>query len=361
MSAAPSPESRPVLLGIRDTAVEEGNRCSWDTSKVGGTPDCVPGVILECPHCALCTAPLVHLVQVYCPLEGSPYHRTINVWACLQRECWGKCESWKVLRSQYAEVQSSRMNTEREPVPAVTDWCTDADDWCDEGGSEARISPNPGAAGCPPLDPDRGVSDQTSRLQTLSLREPAEAHAPCPPMSYFQPFYIAVMEDGDLNGQQTFTHEQELLQDYQRREGVTLTETSPTTEEDRVGAEMYEKSSVWHGDADFGKFMKRISGCPQQILRYCWGGKPLLLSHLPGGMDSIVPTCRNCGGRRVFEFQLMPALVSLLRSVNGKEASVEFGTVLIFTCKRSCWSPGNQNPLEECAVVQEEPDLAFFS
>lgn len=60
--------------------------------------------------------------------------------------------------------------------------------------------------------------------------------------------------------------------------------------------------------------------CP----RYSWSGEPLFLS-CPTFEVSEVPACSGCGGQRTFEFQLMPALVSMLSSANlGKKAFTEF-------------------------------------
>ena len=36
--------------------------------------------------------------------------------------------------------------------------------------------------------------------------------------------------------------------------------------------------------------------------------------------------------------------------------SVEFGTVLIYTCEKSCWPQNQQTPMEEFYIVQEDPD-----
>ncbi|XP_072926568.1 programmed cell death protein 2-like isoform X1 [Hemitrygon akajei] len=373
MSAAP----RPVLLGVRDAAVEEGSRCSWDTSKAGGRADRVPGVTLECPHCRLCTDLLAHLVQIYCPLEGSPYHRTLNVWACLQPGCWGRSESWKVLRSQCKETVCRQKAAElknildritllpvrpqTKPAGVPTDWCEGADDWGVEDLAAAG-SLCPGMSGSPSLEPDADTDEQTGRLQRLSLREEAEGGSVLPAalVPRFQPFYIAVLEE-NLVERPSLTHEEELLREYQGKGGEIPGQIPPASGGDGAVAEAYEKGVVRHGDTAFVKFLKQIASCPEQILRYSWNGQPLLISPHPVGKDWYIPTCENCGGRRVFEFQLMPALVSLLRSTDDKEVSVEFGTVLVFTCETSCWSSGNQRPMEECAVVQGDPDAAFFS
>uniref|UniRef100_A0A8C0ECA4 Programmed cell death protein 2 C-terminal domain-containing protein n=2 Tax=Strigidae TaxID=30459 RepID=A0A8C0ECA4_BUBBB len=54
----------------------------------------------------------------------------------------------------------------------------------------------------------------------------------------------------------------------------------------------------------------------------------------------------------------MPALVSMLQS--DSDLSVEFGTVLVYTCERSCWPTNHQTPLEEFLIVQEDPDQRLF-
>lgn len=49
--------------------------------------------------------------------------------------------------------------------------------------------------------------------------------------------------------------------------------------------------------------------------RYSWSGEPLFLT-CPTSEVTELPACSYCGARRIFEFQLMPALVSMLRSAN---------------------------------------------
>lgn len=121
--------------------------------------------------------------------------------------------------------------------------------------------------------------------------------------------------------------------------------------------------------------------------RYSWNGEPLLMtSQGPGS----IPPCSACGGKRVFELQLMPALVSLLRiegrdkrmtscdnqAMNEKSTkgggqddadlyrnwsseSIEFGTVFVYTCSQGCWSEDEQYR-EEYVVVYSDPDQHRF-
>lgn len=45
-------------------------------------------LLTSAPSCRCCHSPLVLLVQVYCPLEASPYHRLLHIFCCTQSDCW---------------------------------------------------------------------------------------------------------------------------------------------------------------------------------------------------------------------------------------------------------------------------------
>ncbi|OPJ77930.1 programmed cell death protein 2-like [Patagioenas fasciata monilis] len=141
----------PVLLGLRDAAM--GGPCRgvgqgppWATNKLGGSADWVPAVRPGCPRCGVCGRALAHLVQVYCPLDGSPFHRLANVFACAEKGCWGEPRSWKVLRSQclqaQQETQDCGVKQKQESNFTAKDWFDEADDWgaCDEAESPACSS-----------------------------------------------------------------------------------------------------------------------------------------------------------------------------------------------------------------------------
>lgn len=64
--------------------------------------------------------------------------------------------------------------------------------------------------------------------------------------------------------------------------------------------------------------------------------------------------CCMCGAPRVFECQLMPALVYILQTKlcvkqegsclpNPGSMAVEFGTVIVYSCSSSCWEDDNNN------------------
>ncbi|KAJ1672931.1 hypothetical protein EV182_006212, partial [Spiromyces aspiralis] len=172
--------------------------------------------------------------------------------------------------------------------------------------------------------------------------------------------------------------------------------------------ENYERSNYVKGtDAAFEKFVERVSQNPEQCLRYDFKGQPLLYNYSdatasllnntstnaraarpttsPNDVDdddivsssddddddcghrfkyteSKVPRCLHCGGRRRFECQLMPALLTDLplskyagqrdselneaglkkKPLHGKElleaysSGMEFGTVLVYSCENDC-------------------------
>lgn len=62
--------------------------------------------------------------------------------------------------------------------------------------------------------------------------------------------------------------------------------------------EAYESSDLLY------KFQKRVERWPSQCVRYCFGGKPLLMS---AELPTDIPPC-DCGAQRVFELQLLPTL-----------------------------------------------------
>ncbi|KAG8524347.1 Programmed cell death protein 2-like [Galemys pyrenaicus] len=314
---------KPVLLGLRDAEVHgrPTGPSAWTASKLGGVPDALPAVAAPRPVCERCGQPLALVVQVYCPLEGSPFHRLVHVFACPK-------PGWKVFRSQCLQMREKEAQESQKQENGLTarDWCEGADDW----GSDSEEAPPPQLS----LDSGNDSSsarhtDWTVQLQDLRLQDTVLRAAP--PLSpgantalssvvpRFLPYYICVVDEDDYGDFGSLDHAHSLLQDYQQREGIDMEQLlSQSFSSD--GSEKYEKTIIKSGDKMFYKFMKRIAACQEQILRYSWSGEPLFLKRPPS--DGL-PACSHCGGQRVFEFQLMPALVSMLTSADsGKSPSL---------------------------------------
>ncbi|KAJ7421774.1 Fatty acyl-CoA hydrolase precursor, medium chain [Pitangus sulphuratus] len=215
---------------------------------------------------------------------------------------------------------------------AAKDWCEEADDWGAGDGAEPPACASLLGLGEAVSSSLARELECASQLQQLCLAEPAEGSGPQntrpaaseemametpDPAPAFQPFYISVVDEEDYRGFLDTHHADELLKEYQQREGVDLEQMMSESFAGEGGNEKYEKSEVKSWDHTFYKFMKRISVCPEQILRYSWGGQPLFITSPPADITQGIPACSVCGSSRVFELQLMPALVSLLHTDSG--------------------------------------------
>ncbi|NXH13109.1 PDD2L protein, partial [Bucco capensis] len=288
--------------------------------------------------------------------------------------------SWKVLRSQYVqaqgkEIQGRSVKQKQESNFVANDWCDEADDWgvCDGtestacaslqllGLNEAMSSSLSREAECASQFQQLCLSEAMDGLGSLNTYSPASkgmVMATSSSAPVFQPYYISVVDEEDYAGFLDIDHADKLFKEYQQREGVDLEQLMSESFASEGGNEKYEKSEVKGRDHTFHKFMKRISMCPEQILRYSRGGQPLFITCPPANIDKGIPACGNCGSDRIFEFQLMPVLVSMLHCDSG--LSVEFGTGIVYTCEKSCWPTNHQTPLEEFIFVQEDPDQRLF-
>lgn len=143
IKTAPAPaRAEPTLLGLCDGELDpQRHRTSFLTNKVGGRPDWTPTLSRPWPCCRRCGVPSLLVVQVYCPLDASAYHRTLYLFACPSAGCGGTgdADAWTVLRSQCLETEAAKATSPRGPpgpgqaTPlTATDWCDAADDWGEE-------------------------------------------------------------------------------------------------------------------------------------------------------------------------------------------------------------------------------------
>lgn len=135
-------------------------------------------------------------------------------------------------------------------------------------------------------------------------------------------------------------------------------------------------------DPLFLKFKSRIESAPEQILRYdraagerattqpLWvsnwfqpasgptpeprivDGKrvPMPRPKAPSAQenDAAIPPCAHCGGRRRFEFQVLPQLLYYL---GPNSSSLDFANLVVYTCEKSC-GDGTKQYLEEFVWIQ---------
>ena len=132
-------------------------------------------------------------------------------------------------------------------------------------------------------------------------------------------------------------------------------------------------------DKTFQKFADRLFQNPEQVLRYEFGGTPLLYSKNdnlgllfspPASAPSSskvqtvsqssrgIPRCQNCASPRVFELQLVPHAIAELEVEEDGLDGMDWGTVILGICEKDCGERGVEDGevgwLEEWIGVQWE-------
>ncbi|KAJ3172303.1 programmed cell death protein [Irineochytrium annulatum] len=135
----------------------------------------------------------------------------------------------------------------------------------------------------------------------------------------FPGFYLEF--DAEPDSSEKYEYEMKLLQQYERVDSSANADDDSVEIEGMPGkvgwaGEAYEKIRPKHYNKSFKHFQRTVETEPEQCLRYAFGGTPLFFA-TDGVHQRIVgaegvPRCGACGGRRVFECQVMPAVLSVL-------------------------------------------------
>lgn len=125
---------------------------------------------------------------------------------------------------------------------------------------------------------------------------------------------------------------------------------------EKYGANEYDKKPV-HFDRAVFKFAEKMKLCPQQVIRYCYNGVPLHFQEQAA--QRSIPHC-DCGSHRIFEMQLMPAMIDCLRLPNFSGNLFEFGSAYVYTCASSCWTEATMQPRNEFIFCAEYSDQNLF-
>jgi pre-rRNA-processing protein TSR4 len=102
-------------------------------------------------------------------------------------------------------------------------------------------------------------------------------------------------------------------------------------------------------DKAFLKFQKKMLLEPEQVMRYDRhfdSNEPVQgpLWANDFGIPTIkdIPPCPHCHSHRSFEFQLTPQLLHYLNIVDASKDSIDFGTLVIYTCSKDCMIKSNE-------------------
>lgn len=427
-----------VLLGVPDGELElDTDATDAAVSRIGGRAAFLPSrePPLSTSQCKICSNPSELLVQLWCPFEDSPMDRALYIWGCSRATCQGKqgsIRAWRGLRRNEAYAaklkkrQAKKRSAEGAKTRAITPDTERGNGPIANPFSVTTIS-SPGASGV--LGIGMHVFGETDAQ-----------HSPVPTdNSSDRDRGNDVVEDGDA-GSESSTSEEDLVtavasatlaeSPWTSAPSYTPVYLSTTSEylpppqktrlppearitdvfaEDQRGKDVSWAMEAYENSLDvdqvFERFMKRVGHEGKQCIRYELNGAPLPYSSdkifeslfpsppapaLPitkAGFTvvsrpkreyfpSSLPSCPSCRAKRVFECQLMPNLINVLRQqgdhkffsekerrkvleralgrdppVSGDpslEWCMEWGTCMVFSCEKDCCVDEHGSEAIEC-------------
>lgn len=335
-----------ILIGVLDEKISATLTVPFHINRVGGKTDSIELNLAGNTTCQLCNICQTLVAQIYCPLDNSPHHRLLCIFSCVRSSCWSKKEGWSILRV----LVRDKKNTEQKKKIKFEETWGDDDDWGDDIDLSCNSDVKNIAAGTNVVSENFNQLTISSDQEKSSSNQIKNVNFVQPPVEFILPsYYINVFDETDC--------EKPLqLSDKDAKNNVQLPDDSKqyvdfVGDECKLKPETYERTE--HEDETFYKFWKIIQKCPEQIIRYWHGGNPLFARKHEGK----IPHCLECGAPRVYEMQLMPALLPCLST---QQFSIEFSTVLIYTCSKDCSNDSGICVKREYLIFQDDPDLSYF-
>lgn len=379
-----SPEYvREIQLGFAVT--EESTqflKSPFFPSKVGGKPAWLDPVhILEnsqiqCPQCNL---PMTFLLQIYAPLDprdqdpgasDATYHRTLFLFCCKKGSCHSSSKlCYLLFRCQipcvndYYQDMSQEVEETEEQV-----WKEDTLKKFEQkfGHYTCEICGMKAGSRCGSCKIVRYCGKE-HQLEDWSLGHDIECKAlrngeqlsstslsKRKSLHLFKEFEIETEEEVD-----------EVDDDEEEEEGDSL-------EDKKTLLDMYEKKTTGRDVPElfeeeeeddeekkiFLQFQKKVKNNPDQILRYSRGNENALLWLSLQNQPESIPPCDNCGGKRIFEFEILPQLLYYLGvHKNNALESLDWGALVGYTCQNSCSPPQGKAYITEFIWVHQIPSI----
>ncbi|KAJ1562335.1 programmed cell death protein [Nowakowskiella sp. JEL0078] len=330
-------------------------------SKIGGfpfwlIPDCLPSVSLIC---SACSDPLFLLLQVgisvssfifskilqlYTPddLIEDSYHRCVYLFICNSLQCRSSKElRIKALHQKSPKIDPFTSTTSKNPHSKTPNACvvcnSPASKHCAKcisrycSRSHQVLHWSHGHKASCGSESDQPIDPLLTSLCSFPLFEIVIDDEPVADNELHYPSN----DDESIDSLQTDKQKiEQALKMLNKQEKILPEEVDGTFEPESDDDES-------PSDELFDIFQKRVSRDPLQVLRYArtaeGDSKPLVIS-----VDSDeVEKCQGCGESYVFEFQVMPHMLNLLPDGDKKDG-LDFGTLLVFSCKKNCRDDGFQ-------------------
>ena len=292
-------DGREWSLGFLERARDETTtRRERFPSKAGGAPAWLDPV--RVPYDEELRAEdgetLDFLLQVYAPVDEEPtaFHRTVYVFAS---SSGGETHGPRGCRAFRGQLPRENAYYAWDPLP--------------EGMLGRELSREE-------ADARRARCDRWD----VSARE-CEAEMRAPTKTY--PEYELVVE----------TEERDEMDASEAMKYVNGTGGEDMTADDveEIEAEVVNKDME-----QLATFHVMLKNDPDQVLRYCPepGAKPVWPSVTHAPNTDVIPCCERCGAPRKFEFQILPTIISQLGVDAESDYALDFGSVAVYTCSKSC-------------------------
>ncbi|RMY80465.1 hypothetical protein D0862_12720 [Hortaea werneckii] len=374
-----------------------------DFSQLGGYPAWLDnktapsGALIKCKTCS-------NFMTLILQLNGEmrdrfPGHeRRLYQWACRRKACRRKEGSMRGFRA--VKVDKSQANAAKESASDVQGSTSAANDSVKpavnlgetlfgvKSPSTAQANPfsttNSGSAAANPFAGASTMAAKTpqtptsteplaetfadkARISSPPPSQPSQAplgpQEPWPETSALPKPYPSYYIDADT--EYLDTEPLDIPANARLERSTAEGESSGSITDDKTAFE----SSM---DKAFQRFADRLAQNPEQILRYEFGGQPLLYSKTDavgkllapaqnndnsGGKvqmakrtndgalttsSSAIPKCANCGAPRVFELQLTPHAITELEAEELSVEGMDWGTILFASCSADCQQAGRK-------------------
>jgi len=404
----------------RNELFHSPNWNDWDGGRVGGFPVWLNPRDLPSPSsllCTICSEPMKFLLQIYCPLDDNvdAFHRALYIFCCRRASCVSGKQlsrdssssssnssssssnsSIRCFRTQLpqsnafysgsisVEAEATAMSASKvecqPPLPLLCELCgCRAPNVCSRCGKAAYCS--------------RIHQKQDWKLQHKQTCFDSVSSGDVGPQRQqqqlrrewcFPEFDLSVCAEELMTDDAAALEASTCIWDDAETEGgEDEAEDAKLTQADYDQALGSEQK-----DPVYIRFLARVRrGGAQQVLRYCrWNqdaGPLHITTAAAAKSNSYSPTpCEHCGAPRAFEFQIMPQLIHYLqvdrqtslakapgnadediedaaeKSVftNTSDEDLDWGTIDIYTCTRSC-TAANSSYVQETVLVQAPVEI----
>lgn len=325
-----------------------------------GTENPAQGLIPEL-ICQVCKKPLRLLLQIYTP--GNPEdnldyrHRIIYIFTCKTGQCHkNPSQCFRVIRSQLPINDADDKDTTPSnpnlcyvcglPGPKTCAKCHKVN-YCSR--DHQVVHWGLGHKEC--CGKDDSVVSEIKKLNEKLLGQ-----------NLFPEYPIEIEEELLDEDEEKANKDDDADDDDDEEEDEGVDENNPENMKvDQPSDEGVKERTLDYRDIKkdqiFMKFHQRISYYRDQILRYAriqadQQYEPLWVSDSRKPTADDIKPCPHCNSPRTFEFQIMPQLINHLQIDDTQADSIDWGTLLIYSCPKSCSIQGKRTYADEILIRQ---------